>query len=113
MECGLAVKGRSDKKFCDDGCRSSYNNKANSNSSAFMKKINSVLRRNRLILQEFNPNGKASVSKKNLQKLGFNFDYYTSTFTNKDGKTYYFCYEHGYMPKEDNYCFLVIKQERL
>lgn len=110
-ECGLAVKGRSDKKFCDDACRSAYNNKINSKASAFMKTVNAVLRKNRNILHEFNPEGKTSVSKKKLQKVGFNFDYYTSTYTNKDGKTYYFCYEQGYLPKEDDYCFLVIKKE--
>lgn len=110
LECGLAVKGRADKKFCDDACRSTYNNRINSKSSAFMKQVNSVLRRNRTILQEFNPEGKASVSQTTLRKLGFNFDYYTSTYTNREGKTYYFCYEQGYLPKDDQYCFLVVKK---
>lgn len=109
-ECGQVLRGRADKKFCDDACRSTYNNRLNSKSSAFMKHVNSVLRRNRSILQDFNPGGKASVSLNKLRKMGFNFDYYTSTFTNKEGKTYYFCYEQGYLRKDDQYCFLVVKK---
>ena len=26
LECGDAIAGREDKKFCCDGCRNSYNN---------------------------------------------------------------------------------------
>jgi hypothetical protein len=111
MECGLAVKGRSDKKFCDDSCRSTYNNRVNSRSSAFMKRVNGALRRNRTILQEINPEGKTSVSRMKLRNLGFNFDYYTSTYTNKEGRTYFFCYEQGYLFKDEDYCFLVVKKE--
>lgn len=110
LECGLAIKGRADKKFCDDGCRSSYNNKLHHESSTLVKQINHILRKNRSILEEMNPEGKASVSRQKLLKQGFDFNYYTSSFTNKEGKTYYFCYEQGYLPKDDQYCFLVVRR---
>ena len=29
LECGEKIIGRSDKKFCNDACRNSYNNKQN------------------------------------------------------------------------------------
>ena len=49
-ECGDVLQGRADKKFCDDQCRSNYNNKANNNDIAEVRSINSILRRNRRIL---------------------------------------------------------------
>lgn len=42
---------------------------------------------------------------------GFNFDYYTNIYTTKTGNTYFFCYEQGYLPVEEEYYALVIKQE--
>ena len=32
LECGTVLKGRSDKKFCSDYCRNTYNNKVNRDS---------------------------------------------------------------------------------
>jgi len=110
QECGTGLKGRADKKFCDDACRNLFNNKKNSDTTAYMKKVNNILRKNRLALLKLNPEGKAKASKKQLTNLGFNFDYYTSTFTNKEGKTYFFCYDHGYLPIENEYYFLVVKK---
>jgi hypothetical protein len=112
LECGTPLKGRADKKFCDDACRSTFNNKLNSDSSAFMKRVNGILRKNRNILLEHNPEGKGKVSRKHLLQAGFDFDHFTSIFRNKEGKTYYFCYEHGYLPIENDYYFLVVKKER-
>ncbi|MFA6947300.1 MAG: DUF2116 family Zn-ribbon domain-containing protein, partial [Pedobacter sp.] len=27
LDCGAALRGRTDKKFCDDQCRSNFNNR--------------------------------------------------------------------------------------
>lgn len=109
LECGAEMKGRADKKFCDDSCRNLFNNRKNSHTNPFMKKVNSVLRKNRSILLELNPDGKKSVSKSLLSREGFSFDYFTSILKTREGKIYYFCYEHGYTLLENDYYLLVVK----
>ncbi len=112
-ECGEKIKGRADKKFCDDACRSAFNNRLNSDSSALMKNINNVLRKNRRIIEELTPaeEGKTKVSLKKMQDKGYNFTYHTHTYTTKVGTTYFFCYEYGYLPLENDLYMLVKRKE--
>jgi hypothetical protein len=111
-ECGEAILGRVDKKFCSDQCRNNYNNRLNSDANNLVRNTNKILRRNRRILEELNPNGKAKVPREKLSLKGFNFSYYTSTYTTKTGNVYYFCYEYGYLLLEADYLALV-KNERI
>ena len=106
-ECGELILGRADKKFCSDMCRNSYNNRQNSDSTNFMRTVNNILRKNRRILEELNPNGKTSVHRDKLSEKGFNFSYFTSIYTTKKGQVYYFCYEQGYLAIENNFYILV------
>ena len=55
IECNKLLKGRADKKFCDDLCRNSYNNKLNSDTNGYVRNINNTLRKNRRILEETLP----------------------------------------------------------
>ena len=111
LECGKPVYGRIDKKFCDDQCRNTFNNKQNSDSNNYVRNVHNVLRRNRRILEELNPNGKSKTTRSKLTERGFDFNYHTTTYTTKAGATYYFCYEYGYLPIEGDYFALVKKQE--
>lgn len=77
-----------------------------------MKRVNYLLRKNRNILAANNPEGKGKISRKRLLAEGFDFGYFTNTYTNKDGKTYYFCYEQGYLPIENDWYFLVVRKEQ-
>lgn len=110
-ECGERILGRADKKFCSDSCRNAYNNKLNSDSSNYIRNINNILRRNRRILEELNPQGTAKYSRSRMLEKGFDFNYFTNTYTTKKGSTYYFCYDFGYLPIEGDYFFLVKKKE--
>jgi hypothetical protein len=107
LDCGELIKGRADKKFCSDLCRNNYNNRLNSDSTNYVRNINNILRRNRRIIEEMNPEGKASVPKSKLLEKGFDFTYFTDTYTNKHGDTYHFCYEYGYLPIKNEYYLLV------
>ena len=109
LYCEKPLQGRSDKKFCDDQCRNSYNNQLNSDSNNYVRNINNILRRNRRILEELNISGKTNVPKNKLQEHGFNFNYFTNVLRTKNNKTYYFCYEHGYLPIENDWYMLVIR----
>ena len=109
LECGTKLFGRIDKKFCNDNCRSVFNNKTNKITDDYFRKVNSILRKNRRILEKYNPNEKSKISKEKLLLNGFNFYYYTNIYTTKQGKTYYFVYEHGYLELENEEYALVRK----
>ena len=40
---------------------------------------------------------------------GFDFEYFTNQLHTKTGNTYFFVYEQGYMPLENDYYILVRK----
>ncbi len=103
--------GRADKKFCDSDCRSSYYNALNRNTSNLMRKVNRILSKNRRILKNLNPEGKATVHKNELLKQKFDFNYHTNVYKTKAGKVYYFCYDQGYLPLDNGYFALVERQE--
>jgi len=110
LECGEEIIGRADKKYCSDDCRSSYNNRMNGNANNLMRNINNILRKNRRILAELNPKGKAKVHREELLTRGFKFNYFTNTYQTKSGKTYYFCYDYGYLELDNDYFALVERQ---
>lgn len=109
-ECKRAIHGRADKKFCSDLCRNAYNNRTNSEANNLVRNINRTLKKNRRILEELSPGGKAKVTKSKLNSEGFNFDYHTSIYTTKEGKIYYFCYEYGYLALPDDF-YVLVKRE--
>ena len=74
-----------------------------------MRNVNNIIRKNRRILQKLNPRGKAKVHHKTLLDKGFKFNYMTSIYTTKAGKTYYFCYEQGMIEIDEGYYALVEK----
>ena len=111
LDCGEVLRGRSDKKFCSDQCRNSYNNKMNRDETNYMKNVHNILRRNRRIIAELNPESRTKVHKDDLIAKGYNFTFHTNTYTTKTGQTYYFCYEHGYLSLNDDYFELVLKED--
>ena len=111
LECKIEIEGRIDKKFCSDYCRNTYNNRLNSDSTKYIRRVNNILRKNRRILSELNPTGKLKVDEMRLAEEGFNFHYFTNTYITKNGASYYFCYDQGYLKLENNQYMLVHKQD--
>ena len=112
LSCGSAVKGRADKKFCNDYCRNEYNNGLKSGTTNLVRNINNALGKNRRILEAVITSTQ-ETGKTNAEKLlakGFQFKYYTHTYTNKKGDVYYFCYDMGYLPLENDW-FLIVKRK--
>ena len=103
-DCGEVIKGRSDKKFCSDLCRNNYNNKLNSDTTNYV--------RNGRIIEELAPDDKAKTHKSKLLEKGFDFGYYTNIYKTQKGVLYYFCYEYGYLPLENDFYFLVKRSEK-
>jgi hypothetical protein len=114
LSCARPVKGRTDKKFCDDYCRNHFNNvrKARSERNIYVKRINAVLLRNRRILETLLEEGTtvAKVSREQLQWLGFQFRYSTHSQIAEKGKRVFYYYEYGCLQDRDGR-FLVIKKE--
>jgi len=113
MECGSSFYGRADKKFCSELCRNTHNNRERSVTSNYIRNINTILTKNRRILEQFitTSAGTAKASKNKLLEKGFNFNYFTSLYTTKKGYTYYYCYDYGYLPIEHDYYFLVKRMD--
>lgn len=101
LSCGKPLTGRIDKKYCDDQCRSSYNNRSRKSHERRIMETYRRLRRNRTILKSLCPTGKATVRKETLMEMEFDFGIFTSIFPSK-GKVYYFSHEYGYMPLVEN-----------
>ena len=111
LECGEKIQGRADKKYCSDQCRNAYNNKLNSDANNFVRTVNNILRKNRRILAELNPEGKTSIHKDKLLERGFKFGYFTNVYTTKAGKAYHFCYEYGWLALPKDYYALVMRKQ--
>jgi hypothetical protein len=109
LECGDTFVGREGKKFCCDGCRNSYNNKINKDSTNFMRNINNTLRKNYRILSELNSDGKSKTTRSKLSSKGFDFEFFTNLLLTKKGNTYYFIYDQGYLLLDNDFFMLVKK----
>ena len=110
LECGEPIKGRSDKKFCSDYCRNTYNNKINKESKNLIRNTNNRLRKNYKILTELNHTGKTTVSRNKMSQLNFDFQLFTSIYTTKTGNVYHYVYDQGYLFLEKDRV-LLIKRE--
>jgi predicted nucleic acid-binding Zn ribbon protein len=114
LSCSKSLKGRIDKKFCNDYCRNHYNNRQKTTGyyNHFIRLINNCLWRNRKILESILPADEetAKANRDKLHLLGFQFSYITNIYTSKTGKTYFYCYDYGYLPLGNDW-FLVVKKK--
>lgn len=111
LECDTLIRGRIDKKFCNDTCRNSFNNKNKRDAGFYERKVNAILRKNKRILEQLTPREKAKTTKEELLFNGFNFYYFTNIYQTKQGKTYYFVYDYGYLELDNEEYALVKKKE--
>lgn len=107
LECGEAFKGRSDKKFCSDYCRNTFNNKVNRESKNLIRNVNNHLRKNYKILLELNPGGKTKVKRRTLLQKNFDFDLFTSIYVTRTGSQYFYVYDQGYLELENDLILLI------
>ncbi|MBA9079765.1 MULTISPECIES: hypothetical protein [Rufibacter] len=97
--CGSTLVGRADKKYCSDQCRALAGNarKLVEKGQRFMRDINTKLKKNRDLLRLASPEGKTTLRRQVLELNGFDFGYFTHLYRTKQGNTYYFCYDYGYL----------------
>ena len=112
IECGDKLRGRIDKKFCSDACRTSYHNKRGGEVRGSIRQIDSKLKQNWRILKSCYESQNASNLQIELRKMiqhGFLTDFHTHREVMPNGQEFQFCYDFGYA-KKDDYTIYVIKQ---
>jgi hypothetical protein len=109
--CDKPIRGRSDKKYCDDICRNAYNNQRNTGNYNLIRNINHALVKNRRILADMlNQNQLMRTNREQLLQHGFQFKYCTHFQRSQNGEPLFFCYDYGYqsLPHDQ---FLVIRHQ--
>mgnify|MGYP000695858275 CR=1 FL=1 len=100
LACNKKLEGRSDKKYCDAHCKSSFQyNKAKLEEPIFYSKVDKQLKLNRKILKYYNKSGKSIVRSSTLIEEGFNPKYFTHYWKNSKGDVYLFVYEFGFLKR--------------
>ena len=96
LRCGKPITGRSDKKFCNDDCRTDYHNDLRRKRERELRSVNRILSSNWKILSTQLREGHDSVPAKDRAARNFNFDIYTtSRRCFPVGRTYW-CYNCAY-----------------
>ena len=109
LQCGKLIKGRIDRKFCTDWCRSTYHNNLHQDAYEIKRRVNTKLLKNRQILKRILLPDKTErrIKQEQLLKKGYDFDYLTYC-TNKTVKGYFLCcYEYGFRHLDEDYLLIV------
>ena len=103
LSCKKELQGRSDKKFCDNHCKSAYHyNKSITGEARFYNKVDNQLKLNRRILKNFNKAGKTTIKAQVLIDQGFNAKFFTHYWKSNSKNIYLFVYEYGFLKKTEN-----------
>lgn len=95
--CDHPISGRSDKKFCGDSCRNTYNNYKNRKRNLVINHHHSRLKKNHRILAELlGDETEKKVFKRTLLDTGFDLQSVSSYYSDQQGNVYFFVYEIGY-----------------
>ena len=104
LTCETMLRGRIDKKFCDDYCRNSYNNQLKASKNNLVRNINNALGKNRRILESFFKHGedtakttKEKLLEKYLSKgteVAIEGKLMNNNYTDKDGNKRFFTEIH-------------------
>lgn len=107
LSCSGKLTGRIGKKFCSDQCRAQYHNRRKTNEEKWIQQLNRILRKNRTVLKDLNPAGKATVRQEIMEQLGFDPRFYTHQYKTDKGDIYHFCYEWGYQMLDNGKVLIV------
>jgi hypothetical protein len=81
LHCKKIIKGRTDKKFCDDYCRNIFNNQLKATTNNLVRNTNNILGKNRRIIESFFEEeiNYIKIKKEILINNGFLFSYNTNS----------------------------------
>lgn len=105
LYCNKPLKGRTDKKFCDDACRNAFHNNLNSPKREVINPIVNILKKNRAILLDFLSKGQTNqISREEMLKAGYDFQYYTE-YMRAAEYDLFFCFDVGIKAGKHYYDF--------
>ena len=97
LNCKKPLTGRIDKKFCDSHCRAEYHNRNKTYGQLYISDAQRIIRHNRKILKTLSPEGKATVRKEVLDRMGYDYRYFSGLY--KSGQNlYYLVYDYAFAP---------------
>lgn len=108
--CSKILRGRTDKKFCNDQCRNTFNNQRNASWNNIMRNINYILSKNRRILHSLfllNEDEPSVYTLNQLLLMGFQKEYFTHEVVIK-GKLCKAVYDYTIIEKKEK-MFTIIK----
>lgn len=109
LTCNKIIRGRSDKKFCDDYCRSAYNNKHSITRHRLIRIITNLIIKNRKILEKWDSKRENPVPLYDLLSDGLTLSYATEFIIQPIGNPHIYCFEYGYQLLPDNKCRILKK----
>jgi len=136
-DCGAVLgAGREDRQYCDDGCRTNFNNRKRREGQKsetqlsrteiamapstltipeYITRIQDILLENRAIMEslcdEDNPK---RMRFRDLIGKGFNYKYFTSeTEPTSTGNVYRFCFEYGYRRDDEGMVVIICRKREV
>ncbi len=126
LECEEPLgPGREDRKFCNDACRTSFNNRKRKAATGIgenkfiqqdcraIQKVYEILLRNRAILDDLSRDNDAQIALRDLLGQGFNLKYRTSEYIGEEGLVYQFCFDLGYRILEGGRVLIICRREEI
>ena len=109
QHCQKTIKGRTDKKFCDDYCRNIFNNQLKSTTNNLVRNTNNILGKNRRIIESYFEEEiyYIKIKKEILINNGFLFSYNTKSKKLVKGSYVYYCYDYAFFPISEEYYILI------
>ena len=102
VQCEQELRGRIDKRFCSDSCRTQYHNEANRTRNQRYNHVHRGLKKNYTILKTFAKTGKSKLQLRELILLGFEATKVTGVKLANSGKITFELYDLTYRISDKN-----------
>jgi hypothetical protein len=110
--CGKALHGRIDKRFCSLACKNSHNSALRRQTRSDVKEIDGYLHRNREILATIlGDSKKEMIDRAVLVRAKFRWEFMTGYYINKENKMYRLVYDYAWMDFSDQQVMIVRKSK--
>jgi predicted nucleic acid-binding Zn ribbon protein len=111
LACSVSIVGRADKRFCSVTCKNNFNNTLRKRTHSEVQEVIGYLLRNRELLATLmGESVKETFDRLVLTRAGFRWEYHTSTYLNKEGKTYHLVFDYAWMEFSDQKVLVIRKK---